>query len=58
MKVLLISLLFSVCLFVSAQTQAEGGVQDNTHGWSAALATSISAQCLRLQVIGICIWII
>ncbi|HFD11908.1 MAG TPA: hypothetical protein ENJ32_05500 [Crenotrichaceae bacterium] len=58
MRTLLISLVLSSCLFLSAQTQAAGGVQDNSSGWSVGLSTGISAQCMMLQVIGVCIWII
>ena len=57
-KRLWISLLLSLCLLSSHLTAMDGAVQDNTTGWSVPLATSISAQCTRLQVIGVCIWIL
>ncbi len=47
-----------LCLESNQLAFAEGEVQDNTNGWSVGLATGLSAQCMRLQVIGVCIWII
>ena len=53
-----IAVVICLCLASNQLAFAEGNVQDNTNGWSVGLATGLSAQCMRLQVIGVCIWII
>ena len=43
MKQWLITVVFSLCLVSTQLAVAEGGVQDNTKGWSVALATGLSS---------------